>query len=106
MQLITDAQIYVVQAKVTPPMLKSKVGVFATRSPHRPNPVGVTLVRLEDVSPSRRTVSVSGLDLIEGTPILDIKPYVPGSSQTGLSRVPGMSQLASLRSRNISSSVC
>lgn len=51
------------------------MGVFATRSPHRPCPVGLSLVRVERVADN--TVYVSGIDMIDGTPILDIKPYVP-----------------------------
>jgi tRNA-Thr(GGU) m(6)t(6)A37 methyltransferase TsaA len=61
--------------KVTPPRSAVKRGVFATRSPHRPNPIGMTAVRLERVE--GLTLHVRGLDLIEGTPVLDIKPYIP-----------------------------
>jgi len=50
-----------------------KVGVFATRSPHRPNPIGLTLVKL--LSRRGRTLSVKGLDAYDGTPVLDIKPH-------------------------------
>jgi tRNA-Thr(GGU) m(6)t(6)A37 methyltransferase TsaA len=50
-----------------------KVGVFATRSPHRPNPIGLTLVKL--LSKKGRTLTVRGLDAYDGTPVLDIKPY-------------------------------
>lgn len=50
-----------------------KVGVFATRSPHRPNPIGLTLVRL--LSKRGRTLTVEGLDAYDGTPVLDIKPH-------------------------------
>lgn len=51
------------------------MGVFATRSPHRPNPIGLSLVELMDVQNDR--VIVSGADLVDGTPILDLKPYLP-----------------------------
>lgn len=51
-------------------------GVFATRSPHRPNPLGLTAVRLYRVEGLE--LEVGALDLIEGTPILDIKPYIAG----------------------------
>uniref|UniRef100_A0A7S1IBB4 TsaA-like domain-containing protein n=1 Tax=Eutreptiella gymnastica TaxID=73025 RepID=A0A7S1IBB4_9EUGL len=64
-------------AKITPPMLQHKVGIFATRSPHRPNPVGFTLARLQRICAQTKTLYVSGVDLVQGTPILDIKPYVP-----------------------------
>jgi tRNA (adenine37-N6)-methyltransferase len=50
-------------------------GVFATRSPSRPNPIGFSCVRLLGIED--RTLRVSGVDMLEGTPLLDIKPYVP-----------------------------
>jgi tRNA (adenine37-N6)-methyltransferase len=50
-------------------------GTFATRSPHRPNPVGLSLARIVSVEPS--AVVVGGLDLLDGSPVLDLKPYVP-----------------------------
>jgi tRNA (adenine37-N6)-methyltransferase len=50
-------------------------GVFATRSPRHPNPIGLSVVRLEVVEGA--TLHVSGIDLLDGTPVLDIKPYVP-----------------------------
>jgi tRNA-Thr(GGU) m(6)t(6)A37 methyltransferase TsaA len=50
-------------------------GVFATRSPERPNPIGLSVVRLLNVEGA--TLRVSGLDLLDGTPVLDVKPYVP-----------------------------
>lgn len=63
-------------AKVHPPRLEGeKVGVFATRSPHRPNPLGLSLVRIESIQPNG--LWVSGVDFIDGSPILDIKPYLP-----------------------------
>ena len=52
-----------------------KRGVFATRSPHRPNPIGLSLVDL--VSVEGLTLRVRNIDLLDGTPILDIKPYLP-----------------------------
>jgi len=52
-----------------------RVGVFATRSPARPNPIGVTVVRL--LSRQRNVLKVAGLDALDGTPVLDIKPYLP-----------------------------
>ena len=50
-------------------------GVFSTRSPHRPNPIGISLGRIESVQGD--TVVITGLDIVDGTPILDIKPYIP-----------------------------
>lgn len=67
---------------VRPPRLGGNVrmGVFATRSPFRPNPIGLSCVKLEQIitdSPDGPYLVVSGADLMDGTPILDIKPYVP-----------------------------
>jgi tRNA-Thr(GGU) m(6)t(6)A37 methyltransferase TsaA len=50
-------------------------GLFSTRSPHRPSPVGLTVVKL--VARRKNILKVKGLDAIDGTPLLDIKPYVP-----------------------------
>lgn len=52
-----------------------KRGVFATRSPHRPNAIGLSAVELAAVE--GRTLRLRGVDLLDGTPVLDIKPYVP-----------------------------
>lgn len=67
---------------VKPPRLGGNVrmGVFATRSPFRPNHMGLSCVKLEGIEYSRELgpiLHVSGADLLDGTPILDIKPYVP-----------------------------
>lgn len=63
-------------AKVHPPRLNGEsIGVFATRSPHRPNPIGLSLVKILKVHSDR--VDVEGIDLVDGTPVLDIKPYLP-----------------------------
>jgi len=67
---------------VRPPRLggNTRLGVFATRSPFRPNPIGLSCVKLEgvEVTADQGTVlHVSGADLMDGTPIFDIKPYVP-----------------------------
>ncbi|MCP8318783.1 MAG: tRNA (N6-threonylcarbamoyladenosine(37)-N6)-methyltransferase TrmO [Candidatus Methylarchaceae archaeon HK01B] len=51
------------------------VGVFATKSPYRPNPIGLTLVEL--IERKGNIVKVKGLDAIDGTPVIDIKPYFP-----------------------------
>ena len=68
---------------VKPPRLggNTRVGVFATRSPFRPNPLGLSCVRLEQVelsTPNGPVLHVAGADLMDGTPIYDIKPYLPG----------------------------
>ena len=67
---------------VRPPRLggNQRVGVFATRSPFRPNPLGLSCVKLEKVelsTPDGPVLWVSGADLVDGTPVLDIKPYLP-----------------------------
>lgn len=67
---------------VRPPRLggNRRLGVFATRSPFRPNPLGLSCVELERVewdSPDGPVLHVRGADLVDGTPIFDIKPYVP-----------------------------
>lgn len=59
--------------RVTPPGETEPRGVFATRSPHRPNPLGLSVLRL--LGRNGRVLRVSGLDLVDGTPVLDIKPY-------------------------------
>ena len=64
------------KAKVSPPRLAGKKqGVFATRSPHRPNPIAMSVVELVDVGSDH--IWVKGADLVDKTPILDIKPYIP-----------------------------
>lgn len=60
--------------KVQPPRDTRKHGVFATRAPHRPNAIGLSVFRIERVE--GLTVSVRGVDVLDGTPVLDLKPYV------------------------------
>lgn len=65
---------------VRPPRLggNAKVGVFASRSTHRPNPIGLSLVELASIDTSDGvTLELLGADLMDGTPVLDIKPYIP-----------------------------
>lgn len=69
-------------ATVRPPRLdgNTRIGVFATRSPFRPNPIGLSSVRLERITYDENlgpVLWVSGADLLDGTPIYDIKPYIP-----------------------------
>lgn len=61
--------------KVVPYMDEVPRGVFATRAPSRPNPVGMTCVKL--LRREDNILAVSGVDMIEGTPVLDLKPYIP-----------------------------
>lgn len=67
---------------IRPPRLGGarKVGVLASRSPHRPNPIGLSAVALERVdwdAPGGVEIHVKGVDILDGTPVLDIKPYLP-----------------------------
>ena len=66
---------------VRPPRLggNKRVGVFATRSTHRPNPIGMSVVSLLDITTEAGEVKLilGGCDLLDGTPVLDIKPYIP-----------------------------
>ena len=63
---------------VRPPRLggNERVGVFASRSPFRPNPLGLSCVKIERVEPQKGIIHVLGADLADGTPIYDIKPYL------------------------------
>jgi tRNA-Thr(GGU) m(6)t(6)A37 methyltransferase TsaA len=69
---------------VKPPFESRRRGVFSTRSPHRPNPIGMTVVRL--LERRRNVLKVSGIDMLEGTPVLDIKPYTSRDSKRGVKR--------------------
>ena len=67
---------------VRPPRLggNTRMGVFATRSPFRPNPIGLSCVRLKEIRQTEqfgRVLIVTGADMMNGTPILDVKPYLP-----------------------------
>lgn len=69
---------------IRPPRLggKKKIGVFASRSPHRPNPIGISLVKLERIEYKKHPkahyiIHVKGGDILDETPVLDIKPYLP-----------------------------
>lgn len=68
---------------IRPPWLggKKRVGIFASRSPHRPNHLGLSVVKLESIFMSAGNIqlSLSGIDLLDGTPVFDIKPYAPYS---------------------------
>ena len=61
--------------KVTPFLDDHKRGLFATRAPSRPNPIGLSVVRLIDITGGNLTVK--DIDVVDGTPLLDVKPYVP-----------------------------
>jgi tRNA-Thr(GGU) m(6)t(6)A37 methyltransferase TsaA len=63
------------------------VGVFASRSPARPNPIGITTVKL--LERRDNVLKVTGLDAIDGTPVLDIKPYIPDDDSSTEAKTPG-----------------
>lgn len=63
--------------RVKPPRGGPRRGVFATRAPNRPSQVGLTTVVVESVDEAAGLVRVRGIDLLDGTPILDLKPYLP-----------------------------
>ncbi|MGN1194425.1 MAG: tRNA (N6-threonylcarbamoyladenosine(37)-N6)-methyltransferase TrmO, partial [Acutalibacteraceae bacterium] len=82
--LFSDSVSDVWSPTVRPPKLggNKRIGVFATRSPFRPNNLGLSCVKIENIrlsTPDVPVISVSGADLIDGTPIFDIKPYIPYS---------------------------
>lgn len=64
------------KAKVAPPRLSgARVGIFSTRSPHRPCPIGLSLVQIDRIEGN--SIYFYGTDMVDGTPVLDIKPYIP-----------------------------
>ena len=65
-------------------------GTLATRSPMRPNPLGVTVAKL--IEHDQNVLTVSGLDAIDGTPVLDIKPHLPNHDAPQEFKVPGWAQ--------------
>ncbi|KAJ9548539.1 hypothetical protein OSB04_021082 [Centaurea solstitialis] len=76
------------KAKVRVPRMKGEMmGLFATRSPHRPSPIGLTVAKVESVEGT--SVLLSGVDLVDGTPVLDIKPYLPYCDSIKGALVPG-----------------
>lgn len=92
---------------VKPPRLggNKKTGVLATRSTFRPNPIGMSLITLDDIKISNYknqqhvTLNISGLDLLDQTPVIDIKPYIP-YSDSNINAIAGYAQ--SSPSSNIS----
>lgn len=64
----------------------STVGVFASRSPNRPNPIGKATVRL--LGRQGNKLKIEGLDAIDGTPVIDLKPYLPGYDSVDNAKVP------------------
>jgi tRNA-Thr(GGU) m(6)t(6)A37 methyltransferase TsaA len=73
------------QLLVKPFLDDVKRGLFATRAPNRPNPIGLSVVQL--ISIHKNVLEVRNLDILDGTPLLDIKPYVPDFDQPGEVRI-------------------
>lgn len=71
-----------------PPFPAPTLGVFALKAPMRPNPIGLSTVRLTAVDPDAGTVTVPRMDAFDGTPILDIKAYVPSFDRVAEPLVP------------------
>ena len=87
------------KTKIRPPRGNGKkVGMLATRSPHRPNNVGLSLVKVCGVDKKKKRLHVSALDLVNGTPVYDIKPVVPWDSPGELSVPEWVSQDDELKS--------
>ncbi len=61
--------------RVTPFLDSVSRGVFSTRSPNHPNPIGLSIVRLKEIKDNQ--IAIEDVDVVDGTPLLDIKPYVP-----------------------------
>lgn len=70
---------------VRPYLDKATRGIFATRSPHRPNKIGISVVKLTGVRGN--VFHVQGIDALDGTPLLDIKPYIPPFEKTMKTRI-------------------
>ncbi len=92
-------------ATVRPPLLggNERVGVFATRSPFRPNPLGLTVVKLDSVAKRENEgiiLRVSGADMMDGTPVYDIKPYLKYADSRP-DAVGGISERARIRALEV-----
>jgi tRNA-Thr(GGU) m(6)t(6)A37 methyltransferase TsaA len=74
--------------QVDPPFPAPTLGVFALKAPTRPNPIGLSVVRVASVDVSAAIVEVYNMDAYDGTPLLDIKPYLPSFDRVERPRVP------------------
>lgn len=66
-----------VKLKIIPFLDEKERGIFATRAPLRPNPIGISIVELISINQSENVINIRGVDMLDSTPLLDIKPYVP-----------------------------
>jgi tRNA-Thr(GGU) m(6)t(6)A37 methyltransferase TsaA len=78
--------------KVKPFMDEDLRGVFATRAPKRPNPIGISIVRLLKIEDT--IIHIEDIDIVDGTPLLDIKPYVPEFDAQKIEKIGWLSQKA------------
>ncbi|MBD3404966.1 MAG: tRNA (N6-threonylcarbamoyladenosine(37)-N6)-methyltransferase TrmO [Candidatus Lokiarchaeota archaeon] len=73
----------------TPPKENAELsGVFATRSPRRPTPIGVSIVAIKRIVPESKKIIIDQIDAFDNTPIVDIKPYMPSSDRVDNAEVP------------------
>ena len=75
-------------ADIPPTQGAEKSGIFASRSPNRPSPIGHTIVKLLGVDEESNSLLIDHLDAFDGTPIIDIKPYLPSSDRVDDTKVP------------------
>ncbi len=78
--------------EVVPFLDETVRGIFATRSPRHPNPIGISVVRLDVIAGA--VLEITGVDLLDGTPVLDIKPYVPAFDSFAAERTGWLEQAA------------
>lgn len=86
------------KAEIRPPRGGGKRSVLATRSPHRPNAIGLSAVELVEVGAC--ALRVRGMDLLDGTPIIDIKPYVPYADAFPISRAGWIDEIDATQGRH------
>lgn len=77
--------------RVVPPRDSVKRGLFATRAPHRPNPIGLSCVQLLGIE--KRVLRIGGHDMLDGTPVLDLKPYIPAYDSVPDARAGWLAEL-------------
>ena len=76
--------------KVVPFLDDQPRGIFSTRAPKRPNPIGLSVVKLNKIVFNR--IEIENVDIVDGTPLLDIKPYVPDMDEVGFSKIGWLSK--------------
>ena len=73
-------------SRIKPPWASRSFGIFSTRTPRRPNPIGLSVIRLDSMDMDRGILYVSGVDAFDNTPVLDIKPYRPAIDCVDITR--------------------